>query len=163
MEVDAIRQSCEEDKHAFGCTGLLTRRRVMKKSIDYLYGINSREDFPNGEVVVTAERGLKSRIVSKHMEAISHGGHAIRKFLLRGLQRDPRSRQSLKGDHSGAVKLALRSGVRRDSNYLNLSSDLTAASDLIPLDLATAIVEGLMESRPLPPAFRKIFRDLTGP
>lgn len=60
---------------------------------------------------MTAERGLKSRIVSKHMEAYSHPGHVVRKFLLKGLMRDPRSRHSLKGDHCGAVKHALRSRV----------------------------------------------------
>jgi len=86
-----------------------------------------------GEVVATTERGLKARVVSKHDANLAHPGHSVRKAILAGLKRDRRVNNVLRGDHRKAVESAVQ-GWSEPSDVL-LSSDLTAASDLLPLDL----------------------------
>jgi hypothetical protein len=62
---------------------------------------------PKGVVVAVPERGLKCRIVSKHDISVIQPGHAVREWLLKGLARDPRTRDVLKGHHRRAVEKAL--------------------------------------------------------
>jgi hypothetical protein len=65
-------------------------------------------------------------------------------------------RSTLEGDDAGAVKSVRGAGKI-------VSSDLRAASDLIPLDLASAVVDGLEESGRFLPFELLGLRLATGP
>jgi hypothetical protein len=95
---------------------------------------------PLSEVKVVKERGLKARIVTKSKASVLVLGHHPRQRIMRGLKRTPECRDPLMGNPEDAVRRL--TGCSGEV----LSSDLRAASDLIPLDLASAVVEGLIDS-----------------
>lgn len=114
---------------------------------------------PSHRVSVLAERGLKTRVVSAPGAGLSLLGHVIRKRLLAGLRRDSRSQSTLVGLKDEDL-IAFFEGSSGD---IVVSTDLKAASDLLPLDLVAAIVEGLSRSGRVPAWEAKCLRLLTGP
>jgi len=59
------------------------------------------------------------------------------------LKRDDRISSVIGGDHVGAVARVF-TDPRPVENWEVISSDLTSASDLLPLDLVEALVEGVI-------------------
>lgn len=100
-------------------------------------------------VVAVPERGGKCRIVTKHDARLLRPAHALRPWLFDALKRDPRVSTVLSGDHKGAVNAALEFPQPVDG-WKILSSDLTSASDLLPLDLVEALVGGIIVGGRMP-------------
>jgi hypothetical protein len=65
-------------------------------------------------------------------------------MFFKGLRRDSRVSGVLTGDHQAAVGRVFANCGLRDHKNSVLSSDLTAASDLLPLDLVRSLVDGLL-------------------
>jgi hypothetical protein len=85
-------------------------------------------------------------------------GHRVREFLFKGLMKDHRVAPTLSGDHRQAVRnLFLKTGPHLEKHHV-LSSDLTAATDLLPHDLMGALVNGLVEACDLPVWANEILR-----
>jgi len=88
----AIRKKA--GKYSVPCHNFLVRKRKLDKDLDQILS----PDFEmRGTVCAAPERGLKVRIVSKHDASISGPAHAVRRFLFKGLRRDPRTRSALDG------------------------------------------------------------------
>jgi len=102
----------------------------------------------DAKVVPVPERGFKSRTVTRHFSGRVAYLHQFRRCLAAALKRDGRVRETVEGDHRGAIESMVR-GLRADG--VLLSADLTAASDRLPRDLLTEIVEGLLDVATLPP------------
>jgi len=100
----------------------------------------STEGLPRAKVAVVREPGLKARIVTKSSAWAVTLGHMARERLFIGLRRTTALRAVLRGDHQAAHRLL--TGALGPV----LSSDLSNATDLFPLDLVRAIVEGLIAS-----------------
>jgi len=94
------------------------------------------------DVVVLAERGLKTRVITKSPAGLHFLGHVVRKRLLAGLRLDSSSASPLLGLQDEEIINHFR-GARAE---VCVSTDLTRASDLLPLDLVKAIADGLEES-----------------
>jgi hypothetical protein len=114
---------------------------------------------PASQAICLAERGLKTRVITKAPAGLHFLGHVVRKRLLAGLRRDPSSSSPLLGVDDGEL-IKHYVGAAAD---VCLSTDLTRASDLLPLDLVSAIVEGLGDSGRLPQVELAALRVLTGP
>lgn len=90
------------------------------------------------------ERGWKCRVVTVSSANDVHLGHCLRKFLFEGLRRDHHVSDVLAGKHRGAVEQVIKHG---EATGRLLSADLTSATDLLPLDLANALVDGLLAAK----------------
>jgi hypothetical protein len=113
-------------------------------------------------VVAVPERGWKSRIVTKHHVSLLTAGHAVRELLWPALERDVRTKDVLRGKGLNTVDQAFRS-PKPVRGYQILSSDLTAASDLLPAWLVNALVEGVIDgSKEMPFWVKKTMRLSTG-
>jgi hypothetical protein len=93
------------------------------------------------KVEVVAERGLKARVVTKSQGSVLVLGHLPRQRLIRGLKRVAECRGAL-GAFSDADLINQLGGCSGEI----ISSDLRAASDLLPRDGVTHLVEGLLSS-----------------
>ncbi|UHM27560.1 MAG: RNA-dependent RNA polymerase [Sanya narnavirus 10] len=107
-----------------------------------------RGDTSRAKVVPIPERGFKSRTVTRHFSGRVAYLHQFRRCLAAALSRDGRVRETVEGDHRGAIQSMVRN-LRSDG--VLLSADLTAASDRLPRDLLTEIVQGLLDEATLPP------------
>jgi hypothetical protein len=114
---------------------------------------------PASEVIALPERGLKVRVITKSPAGLHFLGHVVRKRLLSGLRRDPVSSSTLCGVKDEEV---IKHFVGASSETC-VSTDLSRASDLLPLDLVSAIVDGLSDSGRLPQMEVDVLRLLTGP
>nr|DBA44327.1 TPA_asm: RdRp [Ampulexvirus narnaviri] len=119
---------------------------------------------PRAKVTALPERGLKARVVTRSPWTLVQLAHPIRAWLLRGLRDDPRTKDVLEGRHREAAE-GLVDAPRLADPRVFLSADLTAASDLLPLDLISALVDGLIEGADgtLPDWAVEILRLSTGP
>jgi len=107
------------------------------------------------------ERGWKQRIVSAPPAYASVAGTILNKALLSALRKEPRCRAFLCGDRRLAIKEATRLWF---PGALVVSTDLTTASDRLPLDFVKAIVDGIIAGwKGLPDIWAKALRALTGP
>lgn len=112
-------------------------------------------------VCTIPERGWKRRIVSAPPGYASVAGGVLNRALLRGLSREPRCRRFLAGDRRLAVEEAM---THHRSGDVIVSTDLTAASDLLPLDLVEAVVRGLIAGwMDIPDVWAEALLSLTGP
>nr|WPR18845.1 MAG: RNA-dependent RNA polymerase [Narnaviridae-like virus 13] len=144
---------------------ILARGTALRdRGLEELRESVAKDGFPRASVSVLPERGSKARVVTKSPWALVQLAHPIRAWLLSGLRRDPRTAETLKGDHGGAAQ-GLVDAPRLADGREFLSADLTAASDLIPLDLLSAVVEGLIEGTgdTLPDWGREVLKLATGP
>ncbi|AAC98925.1 RNA-dependent RNA polymerase [Saccharomyces 20S RNA narnavirus] len=112
---------------------------------------------PKGRVSVVRERGHKVRVVSAMETHELVLGHAARRRLFKGLRRERRLRDTLKGDFEATTKAFVGCAGTV------ISSDMKSASDLIPLSVASAIVDGLEASGRLLPVEIAGLRACTGP
>jgi len=112
-------------------------------------------------VVGLAERGFKSRVVTKSPWYMVLLGHQVREYLWTLLKRDPRITSVIAGDHRKAVEQVFKD-IAPHTGWQVVSSDLTAASDTLPLDLIRALVEGLEDAIPLPVWMIDVLRACTG-
>jgi hypothetical protein len=106
-----------------------------------------------------SERGLKTRTVSigeAHWQTL---GHCVRKRLFHALVNTPGTHAPLIGADGAKIASLLEGGY---ADVL-VSTDLTRATDLLPLDLCAAIVDGLEQSGRLSETEIGILRILTGP
>jgi hypothetical protein len=116
---------------------------------------------PSHRVCVIAERGWKTRIVSAPPLHASIAGFCLNRSLLRLVKGIPQCRRFLEGDRRLAVEEAVRFWK---PGSVFASTDLTAASDCLPLDLVRAVVDGLLDGwEGLPPVWGEALRSLTGP
>nr|UJQ92778.1 MAG: putative RNA-dependent RNA polymerase [Narnaviridae sp.] len=112
---------------------------------------------PKGRVAVVSERGLKVRIVSAMDRSELVLSHLARRRLFLGLRKWPLVKEALDGNPRGV------GAVFEGTTGLVISSDLRAASDLLPLDIVNAIVDGLEDSGCLLPEELMGLRLSTGP
>lgn len=108
--------------------------------------------------VALRERGLKIRVITKSPASQHFLGHSVRKRLLSALSKCPPSSAPFKGCKDEDI-LALLDGAKMNTV---VSSDLTRATDLFPLDLVSAIIDGLAASGKLPKPEEEILRQLCG-
>jgi hypothetical protein len=92
-------------------------------------------------VETVQERGLKARIVTKSQTPVLVLGHLARERLIIGVRKVPEFAGILRGDPPSEILRRLNGG-----SGVVCSSDLRAASDLLPLDLMKYLVEGLISS-----------------
>jgi len=93
-------------------------------------------------VVGLVERGLKTRIITKSPACVHLLGHIVRKRLLAGLRKDRSSASVLAGVSDEEIIAHYVGSVTETL----VSTDLTRASDLLPLDLMSALAEGIFSS-----------------
>nr|WLK77417.1 RNA-dependent RNA polymerase [Suillus luteus narnavirus 5] len=136
-------------------SGDLAAFRLVTAALVEAHG--RRDTIPKGRVAVVPERGHKVRVVSAMERHALILGELARKRLFKGLRKWGPLAAVLRGDsRSGVLRLL---GVPGEF----VSADLRAASDLIPLDLASAVVDGLEASGRLLPAEIWGLRLGTGP
>lgn len=115
--------------------------------------------YPKSHVICLRERGLKTRVITKSPAALHFVGHVARKRLLGGLRKDHSSSSPLLGvDDTELINRFV--GARAE---VCVSTDLTRASDLLPLDLVKSIVEGLIDSGRFTNVECEVMRLLVGP
>jgi hypothetical protein len=114
---------------------------------------------PEHKIACITERGLKTRVVNVGPAYCQVLGHSVRKHLLRGLRSTPGAYQPIVGAEDSEI-LKLFEGASAETV---VSTDLTRATDLIPLDLAKAVVDGLADSGRLSSLEIDVLRLLTGP
>lgn len=114
---------------------------------------------PLSSATCLAERGLKTRVVTKSPAYLHVVGHVARKRLLAGLKRDRHSASTLLGFRDGDLAEQLKGGASEEC----ISTDLTRATDLLPLDLISALVDGLEDSRQFLDIEIRALRALSGP
>jgi len=119
----------------------------------------SEMDQPPARVTCLSERGLKTRVVTVSPASCQTLGHAVRKRLLRALKATPGAFAPLTGASSSEIGDLLLGGA----GDTLVSTDLTRATDLLPLDLVASIVEGLVASGRLSAVEAEVLRILTGP
>lgn len=112
-------------------------------------------------VCCVPERGWKQRIVSAPPAYASVAGTVLNKALLRALRKEGRCRSFLVGDRRMAIERAMSAWF---PGCLIVSTDLSSASDRLPLDLVEAVVNGLVDGwKGLSPTWADALRSLTGP
>jgi len=112
-------------------------------------------------VCCVPERGWKQRIVSAPPPYASVAGTVLNKALLHGLRKERRCRRFLEGERRLAIEEVVSHS--REGWVVN-STDLSSASDRLPLDLVEAVVDGLILGwKGLPPVWSEALRSLTGP
>jgi hypothetical protein len=95
--------------------------------------------YPMHRVTCLAERGLKTRVVSVAPAHTQVLGHCVRKRLTAALRRSPGCSHSLTEVDDHKIAEHLKGG----SSEVLVSTDLTRATDLLPLNLLAAIISGL--------------------
>jgi len=123
-----------------------------------LSGLRSGE-LPRHRVSVLAERGVKTRVVTTGPAYTQVLGHAVRKHLFSALRHCPGTLAPL----SGAQDEALIKHLVGGHGGVLVSTDLTRATDLLPFDILTAVIDGLVESGKLSELEIEILRHLHGP
>jgi hypothetical protein len=113
--------------------------------------------YPKGRVAIIRERGHKVRIVTAMSRHALVLGHLARRRLEKGLRKWSLTRHVYEGEPREVGREFVGSTGRV------VSSDLRAASDLIPLDVARAIVDGFEESDRFLPCELDGLRLGTGP
>jgi len=132
----------------------------LLEDLSYVYHARDllQRGHPPSVAVALRERGLKIRVITKSSAALHLVGHIVRKRLLDGLRRDPRSASPLVGVTDEMIKKELLGAL----GAVLVSSDLTRASDLLPHDLMAAITDGLEASSRFTPLEIDALRLLTG-
>lgn len=113
----------------------------------------------SNRVSVVRERGLKVRVVSSSPRAIQILGHLSRKRILAGLRKTTSAAMPLLGLPDEAISDQLRGAACE----VLVSTDLTRASDLIPLELAESITRGLESAGKLTALEAQVLRSMFGP
>lgn len=100
--------------------------------------------FPKAKVESVPERGFKCRTVTKSPGALVALLHLVRLQVLKRLRGKKILAEVLKGDRRKAVTDLFGRDFMTESETPNVlvSADLTAATDLLPLDLVEAIWSG---------------------
>jgi len=110
-------------------------------------------------VGVVFERGFKTRVVSRHPAVYTIACHFLRGSLFSALKREPCVSMSLQ-DHRKAVEKVL-GGIHIQTD-VQVSSDLTTATDLLPRSLQEAIVEGLCDGSDASASHRRLLLSTVG-
>jgi len=114
------------------------------------------------KVVAIEERGVKARIVTKSPWYLIVLAHQVRSILWPLLKRDSRVSDVLRGDHHKAVENVFRVSAPVDGWNI-ISSDLTSASDTLPLDLIRDMATGLSIMLDLPKWMDDVLQSCVGP
>lgn len=123
------------------------------------YALKHAEELPLHRVTCLSERGLKTRVVSVGPAWAQVLGHAVRRRLFKALVHTDGTFAPLRGAKDSEL-LSLFEGGHSE---VLVSTDLTRATDLLPLDLCKAVVDGLEDSGKLSPEEVSVLRLLTGP
>nr|WAK75235.1 MAG: RNA-dependent RNA polymerase [Erysiphe necator associated narnavirus 6] len=111
-------------------------------------------------VLTVPERGWKRRVVSAPPAFATVAGTVLNRAMLRGVRRYGPCAMFLRGDRKGAVEQAVS---HASVGCRFVSTDLTAATDRLPLDLIRAVVDGLCDGwSGLPPVWAEALYALTG-
>ena len=115
--------------------------------------------------VLLRERGQKIRLATMSPAPLVVAGQRLNKTILTLFKHSKALNYSLLG-HSGvpgSIRAAVASGVSDKNEFL--STDLSAASDYIPHDVAGAVWEGIWEvlGEGYPPYYRDVGHRLLGP
>jgi len=102
---------------------------------------------------------LKTRVVTVGQAHLQTRGHLVRKRLFNGLRHTLGTRYPLEGASDEKIIQELLGA----SGQTLVSTDLTRATDLLPLDLVDAVIKGLEESKRLPPEDIETLHLLHGP
>jgi len=119
----------------------------------------AKGEVPLHRVTCLSERGLKTRVVTVGPAWCQVLGHSVRKRLLRGLRATKGAYQPLVGATDDEICSLFDGSIGETL----VSTDLTRATDLIPLPLARAVVDGLADSGRLSALELDVLRALTGP
>nr|QIJ70075.1 RNA-dependent RNA polymerase [Ludgate narna-like virus] len=114
---------------------------------------------PEHRVTCLAERGVKTRVVTVGPSWSQLMGHSVRARLFRGLRKCRGTYAPLQG----ATDLEISKIFEGGYTEALVSTDLTRASDLLPLDLLSAIIDGLESSGKMSETEVWILRALSGP
>lgn len=113
---------------------------------------------PPAKAVCLAERGLKTRVVTVSPSYLQTLGFCIGGRLRQALKRTPEAFAPLSGAKDEEIL-----GHFTGCEATVISTDLTRASDLLPLDLCQAVVDGLEDSGRFSELELELLRVLTGP
>jgi hypothetical protein len=102
---------------------------------------------------------VKTRVVTTGPAYTQVLGHTVRKHLFSALRHTPGTHAPLTGARDEALIEHLVGG----HGEVLVSTDLTRATDLLPLDLLSAVIDGLEESGKLSGLEIRILRHLHGP
>jgi hypothetical protein len=147
---------------AAGESAWLPPQDVLTVTADLSLLLHGRDLFRKGfgpsTFIALPERGLKIRGITKSPAGLHFLGHVVRKRLLAGLRRCPPCKSTLQGVVDGELVSSFR-GACAD---VTVSTDLTRATDLLPHDLVSAVIDGLEASGKLSSAEVEILRLLCG-
>jgi hypothetical protein len=134
-----------------------SKYEVQGHAREWMLGTLERGEYPSASVEILRELGLKCRVVTKSPAALVYALHPVRRRLLAGLRSCKEVGELLNGN--------LRACLDRYVGAVGTvaSSDLTAATDLLPHDLVQSIVDGLAESGKFEPWEITSLRLGTGP
>nr|UYL95377.1 MAG: RNA-dependent RNA polymerase [Rizhao Narna tick virus 1] len=111
-------------------------------------------------ILTVPERGWKRRVVSAPPAFATVAGTVLNRAMLSAVARWGPCAAFLRGDRRGAVESVLRHACMGDRI---VSTDLTAATDRLPLDLVRGVVDGLVDGwEGLPPVWAEALYALTG-
>jgi len=117
-------------------------------------------DLPDARPVVIQERGEKARMVTPVTYSVAYISMFLNKLLLSALDQDKRVRATDPDPMSGFIH-SLSADCPTD--WIFRSVDMTRATDLMPLDIVSSLVGGIIDSWGLPPFLSEAFRLCTGP
>lgn len=134
-------------------------RRYSTHLIKTALGRWDRDILPSHRVSALSERGLKTRVVTVGPTHVQVLGHTVRKRMLNALRHTEGTYAPL----SGATDDEIEKIFVGSTSSTMVSTDLTRASDLLPLDLVSAIVDGLSASGKFSHLEIEVLRLCTGP
>jgi Rod binding domain-containing protein len=145
---------------------------LREKLVSNVQKMVEEETYPLADVLTISERGFKTRIVTKSPGSLVALAHYLRRWMAPGLRRDPSVKEVLKGDHRAAIESLFRRVYDPVGNSVDegdqmfLSADLKSATDLISAETYSALVEGILESKPgaaIPDWAKQVLRICVGP
>jgi len=107
---------------------------------------------------VIRERGEKLRMVTPVTYAVSYLSMFLNSMLLRALKSDPRVNPETEDPMEDFVSTMFTS----HKGYVFRSVDMTRATDLMPLDVVSSFVEGIIAGAGFTPFLAEAFRVCTG-
>jgi hypothetical protein len=116
---------------------------------------------PPCKVTFVAERGWKTRVVTKSPGPLVAAAHLLRRIGLSSLRKDPCLSAVLRGDHAGAVLRAFQQTTEGDP--VLLSADLTAATDHLDIEYSMDLWNGYCDGAGISDAMRRVGLLALGP
>jgi len=120
--------------------------------------------YPELEAVCLATPGVKTRVISKGDEDLNPLAHSIRHILFQALRRDPVLKYAIScQDDEALEELILKRLFMVGTKLRLLSTDLTAATDLILMEFFQAGADGFSDGFGLSDEARELAQLAVGP